>query len=486
MAISLGGYDLIVPTPELQAWLDRYLDVSSLEAFTKPVAIGPRADSQSTTPVRVNLGLPNYTQPSPQVCINRLYWPTGASRWAHFFGLCDKATLGKLLASSGSYTLKLTDESRANPRAIETAMYLLPPRQIPATMTPAAADELWLLPLVDARFWWQFANTGNVTVTAGTTTWSTAMQAMATALSATLTIDSVNSAYLKPDPIECARDYENPAVLLDAMAHSVGQRVLRELDGTLASKGFTSRPGPGDTNLRSSDYGPYEIVAGGDFSDKAPWLATPASIKIVFPEYLAKVASCGIHVQSKTPTGAGAARATSVYTKTFRTTCAALVTSAGGTPTNNTECSALAAQIVADFEASLKHYDYTFAGLKRWEMTAHDDAVEWHMASLGEGGHRAHTRVRSMPYNFGVEEMLHQQDAEICQWSGVLFGTPDGTIAAGASGDVELLDSNGSASGIVAKATNMMETATVEDAIRVAMTYSEKHCRLEIHAQECA
>lgn len=485
MAISLGGYDLLVPTPELSAWLDRYLPTANLEIFTKPVSIGPRADSVSSTPARVNLGLPNYTAPSPQVCINRLYWPTGASRWSHFFGLCDKSTLASLLGASGTYTLKLTDESRSSPVTIETAMYMLPPRMIPATMDPAAADELWLLPLVDVRYWWQFANSGNVTVTAGSTTWSTAMQAMATALSATLTIDTVDSAYLKPDPVECARDYENPAVLLDAMAHSVGQRVLRELDGTLASKDFASRPGPGDTNLATSGT-TYEIVAGGDFSDKAPWLATPAAIKVIFPEYLSKVASCALHVQSKTPTGSGSSRATSVYTKTFRSTCAALVTSAGATPSNNTELSTLAAKIVSDFEASLKFYDYTFAGLKSWQMTTHDDAVEWHMASLGDGGYRAQTRVRSAPYNFGIEEMLHQQDTEVCQWSGVLFGNPSSTITAGATGDVVVRDSDGSDSGITIKATNMMASATVDATTRVAMTYSEKHCRFEIHAQECA
>lgn len=485
MAISLGGYDLLVPTPELSAWLERHLPTSDLEIFTKPISTGARADSVSTTPVRVNLGLPNYTVPTPQVMVNRLYWPTGASRWAHFFGLCDKATLEKLLATSGSLTLKLTDESRTTPVVIETAMYMLPPRQLPATFAPAASDELWLLPLVDVRYWWQFSNVAELSIQPEDE-WAQSMEAVALELShdVTLTVDDIDDAYLYPDPLECSRPFENPAVLLDAMAHSVGQRVLRALDGTLTSIGFDRRPGPGDTNMATSGQ-VYEIVAGGDFSAKAPHLATPVSVEVLFPEYLNHAPSCGIHVQTKAP---AASRTTSAYTKTFRTTCAALVTSAGGTPTNQAELVALTAKIVADFEASLKFYDITFAGLKTWEMTAHDDAVEWHMASLDRetGEHKAQTRVRSMPYNFGVEEMLHQQydeDELIAQWGGLLSGVTETAISAASDGEVNLHDASG-ATGILVKVRNVM-TGEVAGSVKVLFGYNFQNCRYEIVAEDC-
>ncbi len=104
----------------------------------------------------------------------------------------------------------------------------LPPR--PLTQTPDGPN-LWLLTLVDDRYFWWFKG-AVLSITAGTTTWSQLYADLATALGVTIDVDTIPSAYLKPDA-DLALSYESLPTILDVVSFSVGQRIVRQLDGTV-------------------------------------------------------------------------------------------------------------------------------------------------------------------------------------------------------------------------------------------------------------
>jgi hypothetical protein len=95
-----------------------------------------------------------------------------------------------------------------------------------------------LLTLVDERFYWWFKS-AEIEVTGGTTTWAELYAAIGTALGITITADEVPAAYLKP-PTALTSRHDALPVLLDAVASSVGQRVVRRLDGSVLALNSTS------------------------------------------------------------------------------------------------------------------------------------------------------------------------------------------------------------------------------------------------------
>ena len=156
--IYYAGQPLLLEDPErnLSSWLARSFPLSELRIFgSAPVAIedgrwGPRSNA------RAKSGVPtaNWSFPA-SLKINTLWWPTGASRWAIGLYLCSRESLQVIrgaLSASGSAVLSLS-EAETGGTAIETEMFLLPPR--PLTSPGNTANErLFLLPLVDARYFW--------------------------------------------------------------------------------------------------------------------------------------------------------------------------------------------------------------------------------------------------------------------------------------------------------------------------------------------
>jgi hypothetical protein len=109
---------------------------------------------------------------------------------------------------------------------------------------------LFLLPLCDERQrWWDCAPTPisftpyapypapypqagtSIDVVEGVTTWTDLYTAIAAALGITLTVDPVNDAYLFPGN-GLTSHYQYLPLLLDLVASSCGQRIVRNLDGT--------------------------------------------------------------------------------------------------------------------------------------------------------------------------------------------------------------------------------------------------------------
>lgn len=303
---TYGDVDLLVPSDEIppemwQLWLDVIESTFTLSDLY-PFALPPPRVSLST----IGWPTPWDYRRDPQVRLNTLYWPTGASRWAYATFLVAEQELEdirELAYEDDVYTaltLSLDDgtgEDEADEsHTVETDLFMLPaipiaPQKVTeisgsethensglkkwrlprSTRTlartdggPDGTEPCYLLPLVDERyFWWMRA--ANITLTEGTTTWATLYSSIATGLGISLTVESVNSAYLKP-PAEFQSRYEYLPLLLDAVAHSVGQRVVRKLDGTVITQGAAAAL----TNLESQlaltrevEDGNFFRIAGG-------------------------------------------------------------------------------------------------------------------------------------------------------------------------------------------------------------------------------
>ncbi len=243
--------------------------------------------------------------------LNALYWPRGASRWAVGWFL---ATANQLVAirqqvystGAGGYQalpLVLSDGTRS----IETNLYMLPPRpvhQIPGvTGEPGTGDnqtpsegQLWVITLVDHRFfWWQTSI--DTVVTEGTTTWLDLYGQIETALGISLTIADIDAAYGKPS-VYLASTADSLPLLLDTIAYNVGQRIIRNLDNSVACQSYTLASQRLISQL-IPDTGYFRKLRGGQFLFKSSTQPcdlnglVPASVTIAYPKLIGTLPAAG-------------------------------------------------------------------------------------------------------------------------------------------------------------------------------------------------
>lgn len=409
MPVTYGGLPLVCEDTggKLQGWFDQYLALEDLRDQAKTASLAShRADSRSGYRSAVSLPRPNYPA-RERTKLSTLYWPTGASRWARAYYLAATEQVDELIVqAAGNTALPLAISDGAN--SIETQMFLLPPRRITAFDPAPPMQALWLLPLVDVRYYWQLRSTAQFRYGDNKEfkTWGDIFQLFSSQLGVNVAQDDT-SAYNIPDPDELTRSYENMAVLLDAIAHSLGQRILRQLDGTVTSTSWKTSDG----TLTSNTAGAAALL-GGDFSEVLPGAIVPEKVSVAFPKwyYGAPDPYGGLYSSDQQASDFTSATPVSGLVKAIHTCAFADFSLGSSGPDNATEVNALAKQIAKDYYAGLaSQYDYSFGGIQAWQLCGFDDCVEW---CLGRKAHlasyQAFTRVRSAPYNFGVEEQLSQ------------------------------------------------------------------------------
>jgi hypothetical protein len=196
----------------------------------------------------------------PAVLAGTFCWPVGASRWTYASYLVDDAMLAAIrpLAYIGnsltSLPLTFLDDLG---NVLTTYLYMLPPRPL----AQSGDNQIWLMMLVDDRFFWWF-RAANIVVTPGTTTWTQLFTSLATGLNVTLNVDAVPSVYLKPSG-DLNGMYEALPPMLDVAALSVGMRVVRRFDGTVSVIAPTTSTTQYAANLNNVTNG---RVAGGFLS----------------------------------------------------------------------------------------------------------------------------------------------------------------------------------------------------------------------------
>lgn len=400
--ILYAGVGLGWQTQELCSWLASTIDPTELWTWSVRSFPGARLTGfpfrQPHVPRRIELA--------------NLFWPTSASRFSHVHFLADQSQLDAIRAYV--YSAGAPNNYQAAPlimddgtNAIATNMWMLPPRPL-AGVTDLP---LHLLTLVDERFFWWF-RTSTLSVLGGVTTWDSLIADIAAALGITLTVDTLDAAYLYPDPVFTLRDEPLP-VLLDAACYCVGRRFVRQLDGTCRLWSPVSSRDQTAANLaRVPTPGNVDVSAGGVFAlgTSAPLAddpaVLPAAVEIIYP-----VRRCGVdagtisyNVQLTSlalPDFAGVLGFLG-GTKTFHATAVAGQQPTISPPYNDAELQTLSEQIATDFyRQQVGQLDLRLVGYPAWVLTGLDDHAEYsHDADCG-------LRVVRGPWLDHLDELLY-------------------------------------------------------------------------------
>jgi|GEM_PF-5680799 len=450
-----------------QQFLDRYLPVEQMIAPPE----NPARDDWHTNTIgqgRAGLPRPNYPPP-PRPQVNTLYWPTGAARWARGWFLCDQAGHDALTSSGdaesawkdGTATAKpfkcsTPSPAGQDPYTLEAKLYLLRPMRITATADETFGD-LWLLPLVDQRYWWQFRRCGDLS--GALDSWADLVTALGLQLGRKIHCPDVDTAYLQPDPIELCRSEENLAVVLDAVAYSIGRRVVVGYDETVTLQSYTAAEAelkttrlklftPGRDHMRLQAGTPDDEPYGA----ANPW---PAEVRIAFPKMEDASPFGAQEFWTSELSAADAATALGVTdhvvvestSKTLHCSAWAMFQCGGSTtdPANKTNLDELVEQYALDYYGWLSiQYDHAWPGLQEWEPTGYDDHVFFELGTEYVAeldaiaqpdndaaaelvtirqnlARRYMTRVQSMPANHGVTSLL-------CQYEHAIPGVADGLM----------------------------------------------------------
>jgi len=324
----------------------------------------------------------------PPIHAGDVWWPRDASRFAvgHFFATADQVRRIRAVVQASS-TLAPADLVLGE--SVTIPMYMLPARPITYGNPDLA---MHLLTLVDERFFWWF-RAANITVSEGVTTWGDLYSQLESGLSTLLYLDPISSSYVNP-PGELNSSYEPLPVLLDAVAQSCGQRIVRGYDGTVRAMSASSSRDILDANLvtQTSNAILRGVKGGGLFSfdpDLPNDLACilPASVTVAFrmvidgtlqtTRYPIQVSFGDLTI----PALDGTEVKTFSGTKRLQDVAKAYFIGAGADPVNLGSLLLLAREIAADyyqFTAGGK-VDVNFAGFRNWtpEGFSEDVLFRW-------------------------------------------------------------------------------------------------------------
>lgn len=433
--LSYAGHGLLYDQGgRVQAFLDRYQPLRDLLAeIERAPHMGRTENSITGDRHNLSLGVPNYP-PRPSLTINQLYWPTGASRWAIGFFLCTDQVKRQLFNTGSSQALNspaaFVFDDGLQPR-FEAELYLLAPRPVTVEIEGAAGQRLWLLPLVDERYWWQYKHIEAVELDDESTWELDGDLGLIDALGVEIDeIAAADSDYGIPDE-ELSRAYENAALTLDALAWSTGRRFVRWPDGTCKLLTAGASESQHQLNL---DAEPWFMIAGGALD---AW-QVPEAVRVCFPR-LADHIPCPhkIYVVDKAAPSDAMTVPNTFYVVHAAAWARRTDSDLSTVPDNSSWLNALAEQIRDDYYDWLGlAYDYTYQGCKAWKPSGHDDHVLYTFGEeYGDGftaGGTLHsdgatvpvvvrhrharsvtTRIVSLPANAAPVQNLAQDDENV-------------------------------------------------------------------------
>jgi PKD repeat protein len=229
--------------------------------------------------------------------LNELSYPTGATRWAEFRGLMTSADLAAVeaLCFAGGTAVPQPLVISAGGVSVETALHLLPPRPAAAPgpgsagPTPPGLEDLYLVTLVDERYFWRGRPAGAVRPYGS---WGELVDQLGDALGAAVAYEPVEDAYGWPEPDSgLYSSRESAAALLDAVAANLGRVVVREFSGLVRLVRWA------DANAAASaaglDAAAGTRVAGGPSTPFLPASSSsrraavlPARVVVSFPRWV--------------------------------------------------------------------------------------------------------------------------------------------------------------------------------------------------------
>lgn len=343
--------------------------------------------------------------------LNTLYWPSGARRWAMGFFLADKSRAEQIVAQAApegrlraeSLIIGNADEEDEH---VEALMFLLPP--VPLALQGGDDDaELFLIVLVDERFYWRYVNVAVAaeTITDGSVPqpleWGGLIGTASTAIG-DQSIDLINDdviepiefsdiedAYLKAEPTLLDHNID-AAQLLDIVAENTGRVVVRDYDG----KSHLLIWEESEVRHQESANKDFKRMAGLDafapmaFPDQAPAFF-PEKYRLRHPVHHSK--SGRFQKYDSRPNDVGG----SFGYFTAADTVWGLSLADSNQLDNDEDIARLTEKLTADFKARWKFtVDATFAGIVPWQPNGYADMIEFHHRRQA-----CYTRVRSAPWN---------------------------------------------------------------------------------------
>lgn len=266
--ITFNNYDLIPISKEILTWI-KYAHITDTIKFFV-----------NRTDVAAGLMIRRPKLPSKE--LGRFVWPADASRWATAQYLIHAEDVYKLekelQASYSSKPLVMSDRPDDSP-VLQTEMYMLSAWPV-QEIVPNGPENLYILTLVDERYFWYNKTGPENLVVEGITSWAGLLSALATKLGTNIQIGQINPAYLFP-----AEGFNvsgaSLAQLLDVAALSIGHRIIRLLNGTLVSQPYAI----GKTNLDNWITHPelHKRAGGKVRTEELSYGNTPSIIEFVFP-----------------------------------------------------------------------------------------------------------------------------------------------------------------------------------------------------------
>lgn len=362
----------------------------------------------------------NYEQ-TPPPRINQLVIPTGSTRWSYCLLLADDDIKERIYTacSNGSKSMNLIFGTPITGReekehAITLTVKVLPPRRLSPKSDDESLNNLWILPVVDERYAWQFAHTGDLsgTIAASETDYAipnNAVDILLDQLGVTYLNVGVNDAYddIKPSCLS-KNDYENLPIVLDSILAHFGQRLAVDIGtwSTAAEKYQEvtfDNPPAGKTRFVTVDGTNSKEIYDNNLLGKiglractwatATTLTTSASSAAftVGKPYIVAGGMISSHGTTVTPHTAYASTPSSVDLQTVSNTYVNKtpgneyktlnVTAIWRTEFDESPSSGMQDQMGRDyFYQFFRQYDWTFAGVQPWQQGYFDDYMVYRQA----------------------------------------------------------------------------------------------------------
>lgn len=398
--------DLLLSDPQgdLVAWLDRYYSLDDLRIFGV-FEQGPGWTWLMDSDVLRQTGMPIVNWPAPpKIKLNTLYTPvTGASRWGFGLFLVTKDILDSLKEKSGGSSEGTLEFDDGGETSYSATLYMLPPRLV--SPKSDICQELYIVPLVDIRYFWQWRNFGDGSAVAS---WTELINHLSTQLDMDIEVTgTIQTDYTWREDLANLQQNENAANVLDSVAACLGRRVVFASDTAYLMDVTTAAEEVVKNNPLLT-----EKLVGFDTSDISSYEFNllPENVEVYFPKTVGGVNHGTFY--HLTATFPGDVDLTFTQTGTTATLVNYLVAdcdTAEATPNNEAALQNAANTMAEDYyHWRLKQYDISFSGLKSWYVSGFDDSLVWHFAfqNTVTKEYACYTRVCSLPINFDHWEAL--------------------------------------------------------------------------------